>query len=374
MSSNTITRPVLRYHGGKFRLATWIISHFPPHRIYCEPYGGAFSVGMRKERAYSEVYNDQWERVVQVFRVLRDPAQAAELEHALRLTPYARAEFEAAEADASLPLVEQARRTILRSFAGFGSASINGEHITGFRANSTREGSTPAQDWAGWPGLIPAFTRRLQGVVIECRPALEVLRHHDTPETLFYVDPPYLHLVRNMRRGNAAYAREMTDRDHIRLAVCLRRRVGMVILSGYPSALYERLYERRGWVRVETEALADGAQKRTEALWLNPAAQAALERARRTAAPVRQTALSFEPDPPPPPEPPAGPWLRPHATLPPPNARVRLQGQDGKPLEARVTDAAAGRLVLRVEQVGERRIKPYAVEFKQEECPALEVL
>ncbi len=88
-------RPVLRYHGGKWKLAPWIISHFPPHRIYVEPYGGGGSVLMQKQRSYSEVYNDLWGVVVNVFRVLRDPSQAAELERVIRLTPFAREEFEA---------------------------------------------------------------------------------------------------------------------------------------------------------------------------------------------------------------------------------------------------------------------------------------
>lgn len=75
-ASVTPTRPVLRWHGGKWVLAPWIIGHFPPHRIYTEAFGGGASILMRKARAYSEVYNDLDEDVVNIFRVLRSLKQA----------------------------------------------------------------------------------------------------------------------------------------------------------------------------------------------------------------------------------------------------------------------------------------------------------
>src|SRR3954464_11961798 len=87
-------RPVLRYHGGKYLLAPWIISHFPQHKVYTEVFGGGGSVLMQKPRSYGEVYNDVWDTVVNVFKVLRDPVKAAELERLIRLTPFSRTEFE----------------------------------------------------------------------------------------------------------------------------------------------------------------------------------------------------------------------------------------------------------------------------------------
>jgi DNA adenine methylase len=261
----------LRYHGGKWLLAPWIISHFPPHRIYVEPYGGAASVLLRKRPSYAEVYNDLDSEIVNVFRVLRDPASGARLAELLHLTPFARDEFEVSYLEDADP-VEQARRTIMRSFMGFGSAAAS-RVVTGFRANSNRSGTTPARDWANFPTVVPAFVERLREVVIENREALEVMSQHDGPQTLHYVDPPYHHDTRNFHRGQTGqYRHEMTDGQHATLLGALQGLAGMVVLSGYDCPLYRD--QLAGWTRIERKALADGARERTEVLWLNHAATA----------------------------------------------------------------------------------------------------
>lgn len=166
------SRPVMRYHGGKWRLAPWVIAHFPPHRIYVEPYGGAASVLMRKPRSYAEVYNDLDTEVVNVFRVLRDPALARELERQLRLTPWSRHEFNEAMAPAEDP-VESARRTVLRAFMGFGTTSRR-PAATGFRGRPYRVHGSGIHDWLTYPDQIRAFVARMQGVTVEERLAVDV--------------------------------------------------------------------------------------------------------------------------------------------------------------------------------------------------------
>lgn len=261
-------RPLVRYHGGKWRLAPWIIQHFPAHRVYVEPYGGGGSVLLRKPRSYGEVYNDLDEEVVNLFRVVRDSGD--ELRRRIELTPFARPEFRQSYLRADCP-IEQARRTVARAYMGFGSAAVSGES-TGFRPNSNRPGTTPAHDWRNYPDCLPAVIDRLRGVVIECRDALDVMQQHDSPHTLHYVDPPYVHETRSGKsRGTAsrkAYRHEMSDDDHRRLAECLHGLQGTVILSGYRCDLYDHLYA--GWLRSDKAAYADGARSRTESLWLSP--------------------------------------------------------------------------------------------------------
>lgn len=254
----TPTRPIIRYHGAKWRLAPWIISHFPPHKCYVEPYGGSGSVLLRKQRSHAEVYNDLDGELVNLFRVARD--RGGELRRVLELTPYARAEFSASYEPSEDP-IEQARRTVARAYMGFGSNA----HVraTGFRSNSDRSGTTPAQDWRHYPLAFGLIVDRLQGVVLENRDALEVIQIHDGPNTLHYIDPPYVSSTRDTGKD---YRHEMSNADHEALAKVLHEVTGAVIVSGYPCDLYEGLYI--GWARAERAALADGARKRTEVLWM----------------------------------------------------------------------------------------------------------
>jgi DNA adenine methylase len=264
------TRPVLRWHGGKWLLAPWIISHFPAHRIYVEAFGGAASVLLRKDRAYAEYYSDLDGDVVNLFEVLRSP-DADRLIDLLRLTPFARAEFAGAYEHSDDP-IERARRIVVRSFMGFGSAAACGKS-TGFRATSDRSGTTPVHDWVNFPETLAAVVDRLRGVVIENRPAMTVMAERDRPDALHYVDPPYVHETR--ARGNpycdkGQYRHELSDDDHRELLAFLRELQGMVVLSGYPAPLYDELLPE--WRRIERPARADGARDRTEVLWINPAA------------------------------------------------------------------------------------------------------
>ena len=267
IQASKVERAVMRYHGGKWLLAQWLVEHFPPHRIYVEPFGGAASVLMQKARSYGEVYNDLDSEIVNVFRVLRDTTHAKEIERVIRLTPYARDEFDLAYQPTDDP-VELARRTLTRAFMGFGSASATKGHRTGWRANVKKSGTTPAIDWQRYPDHIAQFTARLQGVTIENRDAHHVITAHDAPDTLMYVDPPYPFATRYQNaKWRACYKHELTDDMHRDLAATLRAVKGMVVVSGYRCDLYDVLYS--DWASYERATFADNAEARTEVVWLN---------------------------------------------------------------------------------------------------------
>jgi DNA adenine methylase len=281
-------RPLVRWHGGKWMISQWILGFLPPHDTYVEPFGGGASILLRKERARkAEIYNDLDETLVRLFKVLQDPDKSLRLLELLRLTPYARKEFDWAYRPTKDD-VEGARRTLVRSWMGYGSDGTAGVYKTGFRSIVNHAGKTPAGEWVNYCATLPATIERLQGVNIECRDAFKVAKQYDTPETLFYFDPPYLPETRsvgNRRRGAGyhVYQHELTTEDHVRLLDFLEGLQGMVILSGYPSALYEQRLAK--WKRHSRKAYADGAMPRTEVVWINPRCAARLreeERQRQT--------------------------------------------------------------------------------------------
>jgi DNA adenine methylase len=275
----TVTRPVLRYLGGKFRLAPWIIGFFPTHRIYVEPFGGAASVLLRKPRSMGECYNDVDGEVVNLFRVLRDSVSSAELCRQISLTPFSREEYDAAFLAADEP-VERARRLIVRSYMGHGSSSAVSAKSTSFRASLVnRGGALPAGEWPTLPAALDAVTKRLEGVLIEQRPALQVIERYDEPDALIYLDPPYVTETRSQKRRGGkpyhAYNFEMSDEDHSTLLERIKTCRAAVILSGYPNDQYDDVLS--GWRRHQVDAHADGALDRTEVVWLNPACASRLD-------------------------------------------------------------------------------------------------
>lgn len=262
--------PVLRYHGGKWRIADWVLAHFPAHSVYVEPFGGAAGVLLNKEPAGAEVYNDLDGEIVNVFRVLRDPESAKRLAHACSYTPYAREEYNLSQVPCADP-VEQARRTLFRAWASFGSAGAT-RGRSGMRTYTRPDGkhSDVAKCWARIPDVIPRFTERFRNVVIESRPAIDVMAQHDTPETLHYIDPPYLPETRSS--GSTGYYRhEMSHADHEELLAFVRSLKGYVVVSGYESTLYNN--RLAGWRRVSLPTSGSsrfGSVKRVESMWLCP--------------------------------------------------------------------------------------------------------
>jgi DNA adenine methylase len=271
-----VRRPVLRFFGGKNKLAPWIVSNLPEHQKYAEPFGGSASVLMHKPMSQIEIYNDIDKEVTNVFVVMQNRELFETLLWRLKFTPYSSEEYFRSRETSDDP-VERAARTIIKSFFGHGSDSIfrnsgvrKYSHNRAGRVNDT----ISAAEWATYvhEALITFANRLAPGnegalrTMILCEPALDVIRRHDGPKTLFYLDPPYL---RCTRTGNGRYRHEMSDDDHQILLETLLRLRSMVVLSGYPSIMYDEMLV--GWEHIERDF-----RGRTEVLWRNPAAVAAM--------------------------------------------------------------------------------------------------
>ena len=263
MVRSSVRRPILRWYGGKWRIAPWIISHFPPHRVYVEPFGGAASVLLRKVRSHVEVYNDLDGEVVNLFRVLRSKPLAARLLVDIKLTPFSRREFFIASKSSRSKYL-RALNIIKRSFFGFGS--LGKKRTTGFKSNSKKSKRSPAWDWKSYPDSLVHAVERLRGVMIEDRPAQQIIKGHDSTETLFYCDPPYVMSSRSKKEK--IYYCEMTDQDHEELAAALRKVKGHVVISGYRTELYNRLY--KGWDRFDCKTRALNQKETVESIWVKP--------------------------------------------------------------------------------------------------------
>lgn len=261
-----INRPALRYFGGKWRLAPWIISHFPEHSCYCEPFAGAASVLLRKKPSLFEYYNDADGRVVNFFRILRD--RRKDLDRLLSLTPFSREELTLSEQRSADPL-EDARRLYVLMWQGRGAH----ESSTGWRYQrmARARNKTVGSAFIGTEHLA-SISRRLRQVGIEHDDAFAVLRRYDGDETLFYVDPPYLAASRSKASGR--YAREFnTEPDHVMLLALLSTLQAHVVLSHPQCETYAA--NLPGW-QVHTRPHLTGSSRRTEeALWLNPRCAAA---------------------------------------------------------------------------------------------------
>lgn len=274
------TRPLLRWLGGKYRLAPWIIGHMPAHDIYVEPYGGAASVLLRKPRVYNEVLNDLDDDLVNLYRVLRDPDSAAELIRRLGLTPYARAEYELAlRAVHGADLVERARRLVVRSYMAHGTNAARPDRRAGFRADGRSGTTNVAGEWASFPQTMWTIVERLRGVTVQSLPATRLIADYRDPKVLIYLDPPYMPQTRSAKarqggEGYHAYAHEMGAADHEALLAQISDHPAMILISGYDAQLYhDRL---AGWRCHRTSARAHRNSPRVECLWVNPTAQARL--------------------------------------------------------------------------------------------------
>jgi DNA adenine methylase len=269
-------RAVLHWHGGKFRIADWIVNQFPEHKLYVEPFGGAASVLIRKRPCQTEIYNDLDDRLYRVFKTIREKPE--ELAEALMLTTFSRKElhlcYESQDYD-TINDVEFARRIITITHLAISSTSMN--ELTGFRGsvNSSIRSSvtgngdycSQASTFSKLPFSVLQLRDRLQNVIIENVHYSKLIKRYNRGGVLWYFDPPYMPETRSNSSNRRGYKFNMSVEDHQELLEQILQLQGFVMISGYDNELYNDVL--KNWHKEYTRTHTDGRVKKTECVWKN---------------------------------------------------------------------------------------------------------
>ncbi|MDZ4797609.1 MAG: DNA adenine methylase [Bryobacteraceae bacterium] len=281
--------PLMAYYGGKGHHVDWINEYLPRSAAaYIEAFTGSAAVGLARPKAKIEVFNDLDPGVANLYRVIQTDAD--ELQLRLNFTLNARAEHDLCDIAEEARIrgagesddVEWARQHLVlirQSFSGI----FNGSW--GYTRQSKSQSFHRVVDRIG------PVAHRLRGATIENLHFADLIRKYEKlgPDVAWYLDPPY---VPATRVSAQVYRCEMTLHEHELLLSMITGLSGMVVLSGYPSELYD--VALKGWMRA-TKSVACYASghprhagmpikpRRTECLWINPAAQDRLRQEHRLA-------------------------------------------------------------------------------------------
>jgi DNA adenine methylase len=276
------------WYGGKFSQLDWLLPLLPPCRHFVDVFGGSGAVVMNRPPSPLETYNDLDNDVVHFFRVIRDPAKLQELLRQLELTPYSREERTMAHLSLHRPEseeldeIERARRFFVlarQTTRGQVQMQHSPLGIWKFTRDVLSRGTAgTVSSWQYGIDGLAAVAARFRTIQVENYPAIRIIELYDTPDTLFYCDPPYVQDTRETSHRRRDYTNEMSDADHRDLAAALHKIKGRAAISGFPSQLYDELYG--DWNKIMMPRISgasaayrqDGnkeASDRIEVLWTN---------------------------------------------------------------------------------------------------------
>lgn len=250
----------MKYPGSKWSISNWIISFFPEHHSYLEPFFGSGAVLFNKPRSNIETVNDLDGNVINLFEQMRrNPERLA---RELYLTPYSRQVYEESYKTVPTTDFDRAVQFYIRLNMGHGFRTT-GEKVGWKNDVQGRERAYASQDWCNLPDKIMLAAERLRGVQIENKPAAELMRRFNNKKVLIYLDPPYMLETRHGKQ----YKVEMDYEGHEELLEVSLAHKGPVLISGYESELYSKMLN--GWHREETTSYSQVCSKKKEILWMN---------------------------------------------------------------------------------------------------------
>ena len=242
--------------GGKGKLIRKLLPLLPDGKTYAEPFCGAASMFWHKALHPCEVLNDLDDEIINLFRCLQSEELFPKLFHKILFTPYSFSEFQKALQQESTDPVEKAWAFYVRQNQGFGGKKPTGPGDWG-RSFSIGRTSHPRTRYRVRLKSLSYWHNRLMGVFLENRDALEVIRYWDSPETVFYIDPPY---VPDTRVTQGLYAGEPDKEFHHNLISLLLEIEGKALVSGYDHPVYREL-DRANWKRYEFKTVCHMAGK-----------------------------------------------------------------------------------------------------------------
>lgn len=262
-------RPPIKYHGGKGLLYKWILNNAPPHTIYVEPFGGAGSVLLNKTISPIEVYNDKSNGVFSLFYCLKNFFQ--EFYDIIKSIEYKKEIYEKyleiykSESFNLLPIIEKS----VACYVVF-RQSRAGTATTFCWSNRFLQG-VPEEIycWETSKNSLIHIHNRLQNVLLFNKDALSLLQEFDSEDTLFYLDPPYIH---SKRVSKNVYKHELTESDHKNLIDCVKSLKGKVMISGYYSDEYNNWLNSWNYVKKESilhSSHSKSKQTKIEYIWKN---------------------------------------------------------------------------------------------------------
>lgn len=250
-------------------MASWLAGKIPPHRLYCEPFCGAGHLLFGKQPSPVEVFNDVDKHLISFFRAIQEPGKRQILAERLAFMPYSRSlwnEIRSQWKAGNIPgdEVERVSQWFFLNRTCFGGDQRRG----GFAVPSVT-GRNPAQSYFNAIDGLEGIAGRLRGVTIECLDYADCIRRYDSPDTLFYADPPYLDTEGYYGKANFAYE------GHHALAKLLHGVKGKAMITHYQDALYDELYQ--GWNKYTFESFKGSSKassgepkpKTVECLWTN---------------------------------------------------------------------------------------------------------
>ena len=277
------------WFGGKGNLVRRLLKFVPKHDAYLEPFFGGGSLFFAKEPAKIEVINDIDHDLMNFYAVLRDEEKFARFYRLAYLTPYSRGEYkEALRKFRNKAWKDDVERAHL--FFVLARMSFIAHHSWGFNITGLSRGIPKVvANYLSAIDRLPEIHERLRYAQIECDDWLSVYERYVPVwkekgfKAFVYLDPPYMPETRR----NGSYRFEFTEKQHEELIEVIKKERGVkIMLSGYPSQLYEEL-ERFGWQKIcwnvachavgrtrHTGIQGEGAtfkkgQRRMECIWMN---------------------------------------------------------------------------------------------------------